>query len=151
VDVKEEAMNIYLVDPSGLGEELVGKRISHYENFSRSSLKIYLESGEVVTVEDPLGIHVGYSGYFEHAPQKVSSRGYVMCATCGSTFALAYYAAHIATVTEQAVRDRVADESMLREIYRAALRRLGTDPDELDAAFREGLNTPISRVRGRDD
>jgi hypothetical protein len=44
----------------------------------------------------------------EHSPQKVSSRGYVMCATCGTTFALVYYALHIATVTEQAVRERVA-------------------------------------------
>jgi hypothetical protein len=52
---------------------------------------------------------------------------------------------HIVTVTEQAVRDEFEEELWLGAIYRAALRRLGTDPDELDAAFREGLNTPISR------
>lgn len=69
-------MNIYLDDPKELSGRLVGKRISHYENFSRSSLKIYLESGEVVTVEDPLGIHVGYSGYFDSPVESVEHVGH---------------------------------------------------------------------------
>lgn len=44
----------------------------------------------------------------EHSPQKVSSRGYVMCAPCAQVFTLDDYAAHIATATEREVRERIA-------------------------------------------
>jgi hypothetical protein len=42
----------------------------------------------------------------EHPPQKVSSRGYIMCAACAQVFTLDDYALHVATVTERAVVDR---------------------------------------------
>lgn len=42
----------------------------------------------------------------KHPPQKVSSRGYVMCAACAQVFTLDAYALHVATVTERAVVDR---------------------------------------------
>jgi hypothetical protein len=69
-------VNIHLHNPKGLGERLVGKRISHYENFSRNSLTIYLEGGEAVTVADPLGIHVGYIGYFDSPVESVEHVGH---------------------------------------------------------------------------
>ena len=84
----------------------------------------------------------------EHS--RVTAAGVCLCGAEGIGFEVGY-AAHIAAATEQAVRERVADESMLREVYRAALRRLGTDPDELDAAFREGVMEAIRRVRGDAD
>lgn len=69
-------VNIRLDSPKGLGERLVGKRISHYENSSHNSLTIYLEGGEAVTVEDRLGIHVGYSGYFNSPVESVEHVGH---------------------------------------------------------------------------
>lgn len=71
----------------------------------------------------------------EHAPQKVSSRGYVMCATCGSTFALAYYAAHIATITEQAVRERMRAAGPTLEIH-----AYGATPEQADAIFTAAMD-----------
>lgn len=77
----------------------------------------------------------------EHPPQKVSQRHYLMCATCAQVFTLDGYAAHIATVTERAVRERVA------ALIEAQL--FGGDADDYwDDGFDDALTFAARIARG---
>jgi ABC-type transport system involved in cytochrome bd biosynthesis fused ATPase/permease subunit len=80
----------------------------------------------------------------EHPPQKVSSRGYVMCAACAQVFTLDDYALHIATVTERAVVDRL--EALARELDALTITHQAENYATVLRIKREGVMEAIRRV-----
>ena len=53
--------------PQALDTHLPGRTIAFYETEDRNRLTLYFTDKTHITVRDPLGIHVGYTGYFDGA------------------------------------------------------------------------------------